>query len=634
MPSRAVRQIVASLAVLSAVIVVAQEKTPPDAYARAHYTKYEYEIPMRDGVKLFTSVYVPKDVSRQWPILLERTPYSVRPYGIDNYRSSLGPSDLFMKDGFIFAYQDVRGRYMSEGEWMEIRPHRTGDGPRETDESTDAYDTIDWLVKHVAGNSGKVGMWGISYPGFYVDAALIDAHPALVAASPQAPVTDYYLGDDAFHNGAFLLAHNFSFYVNFKPRQGGPARPGDHDGVGHGFDYGTSDGYEFYLRMGPLGNSNTKYLKGENPYWTLNLDHTSYDAFWKARSVWRHFTHVTPAVLTVGGWFDAEDLQGALRTYATVEQNNPGITNALVMGPWTHGGWARGPGDRVGHVRFGASTGEWFREHVEFPFFQAHLKGLAGETVAEATVFETGRNVWHRLDTWPPAGAARKTLYLQAGGALAWTAPDAHEGFDQYVSDPSRPVPLVGYVTRNMPRDYMTADQRFAATRPDVLVYETPPLEQDVTAAGSVEATIYVSTTGTDSDFVVKLIDVYPADYPSPERDDPGAVGDPVPMANYQQLVRGEPFRGKFRNGFDKPEPFTPGEPARIQYAMPDVYHTFRRGHRIMVQIQSSWLPFIDRNPQKFMDIPKATDADFVAATERVYRSAKMASGVSLNVLP
>ena len=297
----------------------------------------------------------------------------------------------------------------------------------------------------------------------------------------------------------------------------------------------------------------------------MNLDHTTYDAFWKARSIWRHFTGVTPAVLTVGGWFDAEDLQGALRTYATIERNNPGITNVLVMGPWTHGGWARGPGDRVGHVRFGANTGEWFREHVEFPFFQAHLKETGGEHVAEATVFETGRNVWHQLDAWPPADAARKTLYLQAGGGLSWIAPQAAEGFDQYVSDPSRPVPLVGYVTQNMPRDYMTADQRFAATRPDVLVYETPPLERDVTTAGPVEATIYVSTTGTDSDFVVKLIDVYPADYPSPEREGPRGTGDPVPMGNYQQLVRGEPFRGKFRNGFDRPEPFTPGEPARIR---------------------------------------------------------------------
>jgi uncharacterized protein len=630
MSIRPLRHLVACFALLVAVTVVAQEKAPPDAYARAHYTKYEYEIPMRDGVKLFTSVYVPKDRSREWPILLERTPYSVAPYGVDNYRSSLGPSDLFMKDGYIVAYQDVRGRYMSEGEWIEVRPHRDGDGPGKTDESTDAYDTIDWLVKHVPGNSGKVGMWGVSYPGFYVDAALADAHPALVAASPQAPVTDYYLGDDAFHNGAFLLAHNFSFYVNFKPRPGGPERPEERDR----FDYGTPDGYQFYLRMGPLANSETKYLKGQNPYWTMNLDHTIYDAFWKARSIWRHFAKVTPAVLTVGGWFDAEDLQGALRTYATIERNNPGITNALVMGPWTHGGWARGPGDRVGHVRFGANTGEWFREHVEFPFFQAHLKETAGEHVAEATVFETGRNVWHQLDAWPPADAARKTLYLQAGGRLSWTAPQAAEGFDQYVSDPSRPVPLVGYVAQNMPRDYMTADQRFAATRPDVLVYETPPLERDVTTAGPVEATIYVSTTGTDSDFVVKLIDVYPADYPSPEREGPRGTGDPVPMGNYQQLVRGEPFRGKFRNGFDRPEPFTPGEPARIDYTMPDVYHTFRRGHRVMVQVQSSWLPFIDRNPQKFMDIPKATDADFTVATERVYRSSKMASGVTLGVLP
>ncbi len=629
MSSRPARLSVILITALVGVGLAAQEKEPPDAYVRAHYTKYEFQIPMRDGVKLFTAVYVPKDRSRTWPIMLERTPYSVGPYGVDNYPRRLGPSELFEKDGFIFAYQDVRGRYMSEGEWMEIRPRRTGTERTDTDESTDAWDTIDWLVKHVPANNGKVGMWGISYPGFYVDAALIDAHPALVAASPQAPVTDYYLGDDAFHNGAFLLAHNFSFYVFFRPRAGGPTRPEERGQ----FDYGTPDGYAFYLGMGPLSNSNTKFLKGENPYWDLNLDHTTYDAFWKARSVWRHFDHVTPAVLTVGGWFDAEDLQGALRTYATVEQRNPGATNALVMGPWTHGGWARGPGNRVGHVGFGANTGEWFREHVELPFFRQYLKGASGERVAEATVFETGRNEWHQLDAWPPPGTTAKTLYFQESGGLSWTAPQAPAGVDEYVSDPAHPVPLVGYVAQNMPRDYMTADQRFATRRPDVLVYQTPPLDHDVTVAGPVEATLHVSTTGTDSDFVVKLIDVYPADYPTPDTKDPDDAFDPVPMGGYQQLVRGEPFRGKFRNGFDTPEPFVPGQPALIHYAMPDVYHTFRTGHRVMVQVQSSWLPFIDRNPQKFMDIPSATDADFTVATERVYRSASMPSGVTVHVL-
>ena len=425
---------------------------------------------MRDGTKLFTSVYVPKDRSTTYPIMLIRTPYSVAPYGVDQYRPTLGPSEHFMNDGFIVVYQDVRGRYMSEGEWMEVRPHNPAKkGPTDIDESTDTWDTIEWLVKNVPANNGKVGMWGISYPGFYVSAGMIDAHPALVAVSPQAPVTDYYLGDDSFHNGAFLLAHNFSFYVSFRPRPGGPAPPEPRAR----FEWGTPDGYEFYLKMGPLSNSNTKYLKGANPYWNINLDHPNYDAFWQARSIWKHFKAIKPAVLTVGGWYDAEDLQGPLRTYQTIEQTSPGATNTIVIGPWTHGSWSRGAGDKVGPVTFGAKASEWYRDHVEFPFFARHLKGRATEPLPEALMFVTGLNEWRRHETWPPKTAQKKTLYLAAGGSLGWQAPAA-DGFDEYVSDPGKPVPLVGYTAQNMPSNYMTADQRFAAQRPDVLVYQTP----------------------------------------------------------------------------------------------------------------------------------------------------------------
>jgi uncharacterized protein len=627
--TRRVQLAVLSLVVFALLPLLAQEKPPDNAYARANYTKFEFAVAMRDGNKLFTSVYVPKDRSKTYPIMLMRTPYGVAPYGVDQYRPTLGPSEHFMKDGFIAVYQDVRGRYMSEGEWTEVRPHNPAKkGPTEVDESSDTWDTIDWLVKNIPANNGKVGMWGISYPGFYVSAGMIDAHPALVAASPQAPVTDYYLGDDSFHNGAFLLAHNFSFYVRFLPRPGGPMPPQEQTA----FDWGTPDGYDFYLRMGPLANSNTKYLKGLNPYWNINLDHPNYDAFWQARSIWKHFKGVKPAVLTVGGWYDAEDLQGPLRTYQTIEQTSSGATNTIVMGPWTHGSWSRGAGDKVGPVTFGSNTSEWYREHVEFPFFAKHLKGRTTDAVPEALMFVTGLNEWRRHDTWPPRAAQKKTLFLGAGGALGWQVP-APDGFDEYVSDPNRPVPLVGYTAQNMPSTYMTADQRFAGQRPDVLVYQTPALAEDLTIAGPIEVALHVSTTGTDADFVVKLIDVYPGNYPTPVQP-ADAPGYPVKMGGYQQLVRGEPFRGKFRNSFEKPEPFVPGQPVSITFTMPDAYHTFRTGHRVMVQVQSSWFPFIDRNPQTFVDIPHATEADFKKQTHRVYRSATRASSLTVRVEP
>jgi putative CocE/NonD family hydrolase len=621
----------AALAVLVALALSqarAQDTPPADAYVRANYTKYDHMVKMRDGVSLFTSVYLPKDRSKTYPIMLVRTPYSVAPYGADQYRSVIGPSDHFTKDGFIVVYQDVRGRYLSEGEWVEVRPHNPKKGPKDIDESTDTWDTIDWLVKNLPANNGKVGMWGISYPAFYVNAGLIDAHPALVAASPQAPVTDYYLGDDSFHNGAFLLAHNFGFYTRFAPREGGPGKPVSLPP----FDWGTPDGYDFYLRMGPLANSNSKYLKGNNPYWNINLDHPNYDAFWQARSIWKHFKAVTPAVLTVGGWYDAEDLAGPLRTYQTIEKTSPGATNTIVMGPWTHGGWSRGAGDTVGHVSFGSKTSEWYREHVEFPFFAKHLKGRDVAAPAEALMFATGVNEWRRHDSWPPKATQKKTLYFSANGALEWRAPTS-DAADEYLADPNRPVPLVGYTAQGMPGDYMTSDQRFASTRPDVLVYETPPLAEDVTVAGPIGVTLHVSSTGSDADFVVKLIDVYPGDTPSRELP-AGSPGYAVKLGGYQQLVRGEPFRAKFRNSFEKPEPLVPGQPATIAFEMPDAYHTFRRGHRIMVHVQSSWFPFIDRNPQTFVNIPTATEADFRKQTHRVFRSAARPSSVTVLVEP
>jgi uncharacterized protein len=602
-------------------------------YTRANYTKYEYRIPMRDSVKLFTSVYVPKDGSRAYPIMMQRTPYSVGPYGIDNYRTVLGPSELFEKEGFIFVYQDVRGRYMSEGEFTDPPFHKTRlSSPTDADEATDTYDTIDWLVKHVPNNNGRVGIWGISYPGFFAAFALIDAHPALKAVSPQAPMGDVANGDDAFHNGAFFLAANFGFYRFFAPRPAGPALPERFSS----FDVGTPDAYDFFLRMGPLSESNTKYFKNENAYWNYNLDHATYDAFWQVRSLVPHMKGIRPAVLFVGGWFDAEDLSGPLKLFKSLEENGPIAPNTLVMGPWSHGGWSRGDGDRLGNLNFASKTGEFYRQSIELPFFLYHLKGQ-GEGLApskqgaipKAWLFATGSNEWHRFDAWPPRRAREMSLYLGPRGTLSFEpAPGGSEAYDEYLSDPNKPVPVVGYIGSGMPGDYMTEDQRFAGQRPDVLVYETEPLDRDITVAGPVVPVLRVSTSGTDSDFDVKLIDVYPNDYPG---NDPGQPR--VPMAGYQQLVRGEPFRGKFRNSLEKPEPFTSGKVEKIEFAMPDIFHTFRTGHRIMIQIQSSWFPLTDRNPQAFVDIPKAKESDFQKAVERIFRGGPEGSQIHLLVL-
>jgi len=602
-------------------------------YTRAYYTKYDYRIPMRDGVKLFTTVYVPKDTSQVYPILMNRTPYSIGPYGIDNYRPVVGPSEVFEKEGFIFVYQDVRGRYLSEGKFTDMPYHKTQfSGPTDTDESTDTYDTIDWLVKNVPNNNGRVGIYGISYPGFFAAFGMIDAHPALKAASPQAPVGDVANGDDSFHNGAFFLAANFGFYTVFKPRPDGPARPERRGWLG----LETPDAYDFFLRMGPLPNSNDKYLKNENPYWNANLDHPNYDEYWQARSLVPHMKNIKPAVLFVGGWFDAEDLAGPLKLFYALEKGGPLGPNTLVMGPWLHGGWSDMDGDRLGNLRFGSKTGEFYRENIELPFFVQHLKGKGDGlkqsrqgAIPKAWVFATGTNEWRKLDAWPPREAKEKALYFCPGGKLSFEpAADEAGAFDEYISDPGKPVPVIGYIGEGMPGDYMTEDQRFASRRPDVLVYETEPLDRDIVIAGPITPVLKVSTSGTDSDFVVKLIDVYPNDYPDPEPN-PAMIR----MGGYQQLVRGEPFRGKFRNSLEKPEPFVPNRIERIEFVMPDVCHVFRPGHRIMVQIQSSWFPLTDRNPQKFMDIPKAREADFVKAVERVYRDGADGSRIRLLVL-
>jgi len=598
------------------------------AYIREHYAKYDYDVPMRDGTRLFTSVYVPTNSDAPQPIMLIRTPYSIAPYGEDEYPKTLGPSEKFAREGYIFAYQDVRGRFHSQGKFEEVRPPNLNrNGPTDTDESTDSWDTIDWLIKNIPKNTGKVGMWGISYPGFYVSEAMIESHPALVAVSPQAPVGDWFLGDDWHHNGALFLAHAFRWF-SMNDRTG-------NDMTGRtqrrNFDYPTPDGYRLFLEKGTLSNINDELLKGSVEYWSIFRDHPNYDAFWQKRNVLQYLKNIKPAVLTVSGWFDAEDMYGALATFRAVEADHHAPFNGLVMGPWFHGGWSSSDGESLGAVQFGSKTSEFYRDQIEFPFFQHFLKGVPGGIPPKAYVFETGANRWRTFDAWPPSSAHSAEIYLRERGSLQFDSPPEEQSpaFDEYVSDPAHPVPYVGYTANTMTREYMVDDQRFAATRPDVLVYQTPALSNDVTLAGPIGVTLYVSTSGTDSDFVVKLVDVYPDDYPDPS---PNPAN--LRMGAYQQLVRGEPFRGKFRNSFQEPEPFTPGKLSKIEYTMPDILHTFRRGHRIMVQIQSSWFPLVDRNPQTFTNIYKAEVSQFQKADEKVYRFAAAASRLKVQVIP
>lgn len=589
------------------------------------YLKQEFRIPMRDGARLFTAVYAPRDASRRYPILMTRTPYSVAPYGAANYPASLGPSEELSREGFIFVYQDVRGAMMSEGDFVNVRPPKTSrPGSGDVDESSDTFDTIAWLLRNIPNHNGNVGLWGISYPGFYAASGMIDAHPALKAVSPQAPIADWFVGDDFHHNGAFFLAHAFGFLANF-----GQPRPRPTAQFNPPFSYPVADGYEFYLRMGPLPEANAKYFKNKIPFWNALMRHGNYDDFWQARNLRPHMKNIRPAVMTVGGWFDAEDLFGTLAVYQSIEASTPNAYNILVMGPWFHGGWARSDGDALGDVRFDADTAAFYRREIEFPFFMHFLKGAAAPDLPEAYVFESGKNAWRRESHWPPRSARTRNLHFCADSALVWDRCPESSGsaFDEYVSDPQKPVPYINGIAIGMTREYMVDDQRFASRRADVLVYATEVLDADVTIAGPIKASLNISTTGTDADFIVKLIDVYPDGEESENADYNLADGK---MRGYQQLVRGEPFRAKFRNSFSHPEPLVPEQITRIEYVMPDILHTFRKGHRIMVQVQSSWFPLVDRNPQQFVDIYKAKAGDFKKATQRLFHSHAAPSFIAL----
>jgi putative CocE/NonD family hydrolase len=594
--------------------------------AKVNYDKTEYMVTMRDGVKLYTQVYTPKDKTKKFPILLFRTPYSVRYYGPNHFRQDLGPNEAYAKEGFIFVYQDVRGKFKSEGEFIVMKPHKTVKrGPADVDESSDTFDTIEWLLKTIPNHNGRVGQWGISYPGWQTVMGMVDAHPALKASSPQASPSDMWIGDDFHHNGAFRLMYTFGWLSN-----NARVRAGQSEQADSRFQYGTPDGYRFFLELGPVSNVDKLYFHEQVPTWNEYMAHSDYDDYWKEQNVLQYLNDIKHPILNVAGWFDAEDFYGPMSIYTTIETRNPDNRSILVVGPWLHGGWARMDGDVLGNIQFGTKTGEYYRENVEFPFFLHYLKDKGELNLPEALVFETGSNEWKSYDRWPPKSTLEKNLYFHPNGKLSFSPPllDTEDVYDSYISDPNNPVPFSAEVRTSQGHLWMVEDQRFAATRTDVLVYETDVLEEDITIAGPIIADLFVSTTGTDADWVVKLIDVYPGNAPDNK---PNPCG--VRMGHFQMLVGGDVFRGKYRNSFEKPVPFVPDEVTEIEYDLRDKCHCFKKGHRIMVQVQSTWFPVIDRNPQKFVDIYHAWKADFQKAMQRIYRSSAHSSHLKLRVL-
>jgi len=609
------------LFVLQVGLIQADERAD---YIRENYTKHERRIPMRDGMRLFTAIYMPNDTSKEYPILLLRTPYSISPYGSDQYRGRVGPHEAFETEGFTFVYQDVRGRFMSEGEFVHMTPHLANkQGNSETDESTDTYDTIEWLLEHLPRHNSKVGQWGISYPGFYTSAGAIDSHPALKAVSPQAPVSDFYW-DDVYHHGAFLLTHLFGFLNKCQQRREGLTEEWP-DPI---YEIETTDAYKFFMDVGPLKNVNETYFQEKSEFWNHITRHPNYDRFWQKRNILPHLKNIKAAVMVVGGWYDREDLFGPLNTYHTIEKQNPDTFNMLVMGPWYHGGWLRGKGDALGDTDFGFPTSDYFQKQVDLHFFKHFLKDNESEkddeselNLPEALIFETGAKRWRKFDQWPPASVEKTNIYFHKGGKLVFdTPPGDSDAYDTYISDPNKPVPHTRDNSQWINNTFYAEDQRFASRRPDVLVFQTDILADDLSLAGTIQSNLFVSTTGTDSDWVVKLIDVYPDDLQE--------------KAAQQTLVRAEVFRGRFRESYQEPKPFKPNEVAKISFELWDVLHTFKRGHRIMIHVQSTWFPFIDRNPQKYVpNIFEANENDFIKVTNRVYRSKRHPSHIEVGVL-
>lgn len=613
------------------VIRTSAQTDQDSAWIRENYTKTEQYIPMRDGIKLFTAIYSPNDKSEKHPILMNRTPYSCAPYGT-NFNSRLLNSHwkYYARENYFIVIQDVRGRWMSEGEFVDVRPFNKNKTGVEIDEASDTYDTIEWLLKNLSGNNGNVGVFGISYPGFYATMAAASGHPALKAASPQAPVTEWFLGDDFHHNGAFFQLDGFQFYSGF-----GKPRPKPTTVGSRGFEFPIRDNYKFYLENGLP--KLMEYMKDSVQFWKDLYAHPNYDDWWQARDARRAMHNIKPAMLVVGGLFDAEDCYGAWNLYKAIEKQNPSTNNKIVMGPWSHGQWGSRDGSFLGNVKFGSNTSIWYQNNIEIPFFNYYLKGKGDDPkIAEATVFMTGENQWKKFEQWPPNETQQKDIYLSPGEKLSWDklAIVKNGSFTEYISDPAKPVPYTEDVHFRRTREYMTDDQRFASRRPDVLVFQTEPLKEDLTLAGPVIANLKVSISGTDADFVVKMIDVFPDNFQYTLPPPAGEAGRGLyPMGGYQMLVRGEIMRGKFRNSFEKPEPFKPGKIETVKFDLPDVAHTFKKGHRLMIQIQSTWFPLADRNPQQFLNIYEAKPEDFKKATIRIYHDATNASSISLPIM-
>ena len=593
---------------------------------RAYYDKSEVMIAMRDGVKLFTAIYSPKDRSKDYPILFYRTPYSIEPYGEEHRPAEkLAPALEMLEEGYIFVLQDIRGTYKSEGEFEVIRAIREDrKDPLAIDESTDNYDSIEWLINNVEGHNGRVGQWGISYSGWTTLQGMIEPHPALKASSPQASPSDMFIGDDWHHNGAFRLTYAFAWMNHTAQERDTPTAKAPEP-----FDYGTSWGYEFFLNAGPTSELNQKYFKGQVPAWEDFINHPNYDEFWQRRNALQYLGNIKHPVLNVAGWFDAEDFYGPISIYQEIEKRNPDNQSTFVSGPWRHGGWVRDDGSCLGDIQFGAKTSEYYQKHIVSPFFRYHLKGEGEWNPKEAIVFETGGNRWHRFDQWPPANNKTKNLYFQADGKLSFDRPKAQKSAaDDYISDPNKPVPFTSDFTAGWPgHTWMIEDQRSASARTDVLVYQTEVLEEDITIAGPILVNLFASTSGTDADFFVKLVDVFPGDTPDPDPNPTGAR-----MGGYQMLVGVETMRAKYRDDYSNPKPMTPNEVTPISFNIWDKFHTFKRGHRIMVQVHSSWFPAYDRNPQQFMDIYHATKNDYNKATQKIYRSAKTPSHLVLPI--
>ncbi|MBI3824209.1 MAG: CocE/NonD family hydrolase [Planctomycetes bacterium] len=591
------------------------------------FVKTQAMIAMRDGVKLYTTIYEPKNIKGPLPFIFLRTPYGIDARGPQSLQSYL--KDL-ADEGYLFVFQDIRGRHKSEGTFVMSRAPRDPKDAKAIDENTDANDTIDWLLKNVEGNNGKVGMLGISYPGWLTQMAALDPHPALKAISPQASPADQFLGDDFHHNGAFRLSYGFEYVAMMET-----------DKLNTMFKFDRHDTYEWYLKLGALSNVNPKYFKGKMPTWNDFVKHPNYDDFWQKQAFAPYLNKVTVPSLHVAGWFDQEDFYGPLKIYELLEKHDKNNQNFLVVGPWNHGGWANGPGNSLGRIKFDGDTGQHFREKVQALWFHHHLKGKGDLKQPEAYLFQTGTNKWVSHDRWPPKDARVKKLYFHGDGKLKFEAeppepgfpkrstPWLIEGVDQYTSDPAKPVPYRPRpVTPTYPgkewQIWMVEDQRFVHQRPDVLTYETEPLAEDVTVAGSLTAKLFASTSGTDSDFIVRLIDVYPDTY----------AKDPS-MGGYQLLISGEPVRARFRKSFEKPEPVKSNEVNEYTIDLHWSHHCFRKGHKIMVQVQSTWFPLIDRNPQRYVpNIFEAKDADFRSAEQRVYRTKRWPSHVSMQVMP